>query len=86
MIKLGDKVKDKVTGFTGIAVSKTEYLHGCKRISIASPKLHEGKPVAWQTFDEPQLELVESGVVKVKPEEAFTGGPRPDTPINRSGE
>ena len=28
-IKLGDKVRDKITGLVGIAVAKTEFLNGC---------------------------------------------------------
>jgi len=29
MIELGQKVKDKVTGFTGMATAKIEYMNGC---------------------------------------------------------
>ncbi len=33
-IKLGQKVKDVVTGFTGIAVAKCIYLNGCVQFQI----------------------------------------------------
>lgn len=34
MVELGDFVKDPISGFKGIAVSRHHYLHGCDRISI----------------------------------------------------
>ena len=37
MINLGDEVKDRVTGFIGIAVSRTNYLNGCDRIDVYEP-------------------------------------------------
>lgn len=33
-INLGDKVKDSVTGFSGIAIGRTTWLHGCDRITV----------------------------------------------------
>jgi len=38
MIQLGQKVKDKITGFTGIATAKTEYLNGCLQV-LVQPKM-----------------------------------------------
>jgi len=38
MIELGQKVRDVVTGFTGIAVAKIEYLNGCLQIMVR-PKM-----------------------------------------------
>lgn len=53
MVKLGDKVKDRVTGFKGIAVAKTEWLYGCVRIGVRSQKLNkDGSPITEQWFDE----------------------------------
>lgn len=74
-IKLGDKVKDPVTGITGIAVARTEWLHGCARITV-QPKGadKEGKPFEGSSFDEPQLEVVKPK--KVKRGRKDTGGPR----------
>ena len=34
MILLGQKVKDKVTGFEGIAVSRVEYMNGCIQYGV----------------------------------------------------
>lgn len=55
MIKLGSKVKDPVTGFTGTAVARTEYAWGCVSVGVCSNELHEGKPIDWQWFDEKRL-------------------------------
>jgi hypothetical protein len=60
VIKLGDPVRDKITGYKGIVVARTEWLNGCVRLVVQARKLHEGKPVEPQTFDEPQLELEEA--------------------------
>lgn len=75
MIKLGDKVKDKVTGFTGIAIARTEWLNGCVRLSVQPDKLVDGKIAASETIDEPQLTLVKAAAVKVPVSD--TGGPIP---------
>jgi len=59
MIKPGDLVKDKITGFEGIVVARTEWLYQCVRISVQPQSLHDGKPIDCQTFDEEQLEVLE---------------------------
>ena len=77
MIRLGDKVKDSISGFSGIAIGRTEWLHGCQRITVQPDHLgKDGKPLESQTFDEPQLQIVSAG--KVKPGERDTGGPMPE--------
>lgn len=75
-INLGDEAKDTVTGFAGIVVGITEWLHGCRRLIVQPTKLHDGKPIEAISFDEPQLELVRSARAKVGSRE--TGGPRPE--------
>lgn len=83
-INLGDKVKDSVTGFTGIAVARTTWLHGCDRITIQPEKLSkEGKVVDNNTFDEMQLVLVKANAIKSTREGAnktnrIAGGPQND--------
>lgn len=63
-IKLGDKVIDSVSGFTGIAIGKTEWLHGCSRIVVQPSVDKDGKLPDTATFDEPQLNIVKKEVVK----------------------
>ena len=64
MIKVGDRVKDIVTGYTGIAVARTEWLNGCIRFTVQSNEYHDSKPVDSLCVDEPQLVIVEKGVTK----------------------
>jgi hypothetical protein len=52
---LGVKVTDSITGFSGIVISRTEYLHGCARVGVESDKLRDGKPLEVQYFDEPRM-------------------------------
>jgi len=54
MFKLGDKVKDSITGFDGVAVGRAEYLYGCVRVLVESSELKDGQPIdCW--FDEQRL-------------------------------
>lgn len=86
-IKLGQEVKDGVTGFKGIAVSRTEFLQGCCRIEVQPKVDKDGQLQELGTFDEPQLEVIGRGVL-VEVARKKTGGPHsghnPERPsINR---
>ena len=57
MILLGSRVKDSMTGFEGMAVSRTEYLYGCVSIGVQPTELRpNGKPEHVVYFDEQRLE------------------------------
>lgn len=86
MIKLGDKVKDNVSGFTGIAIGRTSWLHGCDRITIQPPVDKDGKHMDAATFDEQQVELVKAQPVKVSEHVAGArpGGPRAEPPRQKT--
>ena len=58
MVTLGSKVKDKITGCTGIAISRTEWLNGCVRVGVQPAVLKDGVPVEPMAFDEQQLEVL----------------------------
>lgn len=73
MVKLGDKVRDNVSGFTGIYVSEHIYLNGCTRCTIQPPVDKNGKLPSTECFDFPNLELVVETVVKRGPVDV--GGP-----------
>ena len=71
MITLGAEVKDTVSGFTGVAVAKHNYINGCTRITV-QPKVDKlGKLPDSQTFDEPQLTAISKKIIKGKND---TGG------------
>lgn len=73
---VGQEVKDKVSGYQGIIMGRSQYLTGCNRYSIQNRKLtKEGKPADWQTFDEDVLIFVGPGVCKKEVRGKKPGGP-----------
>lgn len=84
MIKLGSKVRDSITGFEGIATSRTEYLYGCVHVGITPTELRDGKPVDSQWFDEQRVQVIEERKPEVSPASSATsGGPQPTPRIHR---
>ena len=77
-----DKVKDTITGFTGLVTARTEYLNGCIRYAVEAPKLNEKgeRQDIWE--DEERLELVKKAATSKKSAER-PGGNRP-APRSRS--
>ena len=66
MIKLGTEVKDKITGFKGIATGRCEYLTGCTQWLIIPTKLtKEGKRPEGEWFDEQRLIIVSKKVITI---------------------
>ena len=75
MIKLGDKVRCKYTGFTGIAVAKTEFINGCVQYSVVAK--WNGKTTRdemEQGIDEDSLEVIKPKKKKKEKKES-NGGP-----------
>jgi hypothetical protein len=80
-IQLGDRVRDRITEYEGIAIARTEWLYGCVRLGVQRSGVDkDGKPFEPQTFDEGQLVVVDAGVLS--PEKSNValppGGPRQD--------
>jgi hypothetical protein len=73
---LGKKVKDNVTGFTGIATARVQYLNGCVQFKIqgASNKSGEAKDM-W--IDEGQISVLGKGI---SVNQKRNGGPAVNTP------
>lgn len=76
MVKLGDKVKDIVSSFIGIATARHTFLQGCNRISVQPSIDKEGKLPEVQAFDEPQLIVLKPKKV-VRKKGSKPGGPMP---------
>jgi len=78
-IKLGQKVRDKVTGFEGIVVSKVDYITGCSQNGV-TPQIKAGEKYPDCTYiDYIRLEIIDEGVcgqIGVKD----TGGDMADAP------
>lgn len=54
-IKLGSKVTDSITGFSGVALARAEYLYSSTTIAVQSEELHDGKPLSRVWIDEQRL-------------------------------
>ena len=55
MFKLGSKVIDLVTGFSGIVTARVEYLNGCRQYCVTPSVDKEGKKQEHDYIDETQL-------------------------------
>ncbi|MDH5797091.1 MAG: hypothetical protein OEZ19_00890 [Paracoccaceae bacterium] len=60
---LGDRVRCRVTGFTGIAVTVAKHLTGCDRFWVEPPVDAEGKKFDGMWVDIDMLEIVEPGAI-----------------------
>ena len=80
---LGDRLKDRVTGFEGIVMSRTEWLTGCNTYGLKSQVLKDGLPTDSQWVDEVQLDKVDRGVNIVKAKKPL-GGPQETPKMGRS--
>ena len=63
--KLGEKLKDIITGFEGIATIREEHLSGCIHYNIVE-KAEKGKECRQMDINEDQLKKVGNGILKVK--------------------
>lgn len=70
-INLGDRVKDNVTGFEGIAVACIDWISGQRRWVVQGKLNKDGVPQDPQTFDESYLTVIENGALK------YSGGGMP---------
>jgi len=69
-IELGQEVKDRVTGYVGIAVSATKFLQGCDRYGVQQkfdPE-KDSKIADIEMFDEIDLEVIGCGILSPPPE------------------
>ena len=74
-IKLGDKVKDLVSGLIGIAVSEIRYLSRCHQIGVQSEYLKEsGKMPSVEYIDAAQLTIVQNRAVCIEEDDEDPGG------------
>jgi len=86
-IKLGNKVKDIATGFTGIAIEKATYMNGCVYFGVL-PKKDDGKLLNENSRQSyvpvSRLEVVNEGITaKVKEPKADASGKKPGGPARR---
>lgn len=59
-VPLGSLVRDRITGFSGIAIGRTEFGFGCIHIRVQAKGLTaSGDPIPVQAFDDQRIEVVE---------------------------
>lgn len=78
--QLGDKMKDVVTGFEGIATGYVRYLTGCHQFLLAPKVKKDGNFMESQWFDESRLTVVapnEVSLPKVGKADEDKGFPEP---------
>ena len=80
MFELGEVLKDKVTGFKGVVMGRTEYFTDCTHYGLQSQELKDGKPLGWEWFDETRLERVKGAKKITKEHRKPTSGPFPNAP------
>lgn len=79
-IILGQKVKDKITGFEGIATSHVKYLTGCDQYGV-TPQIKDGKIECTEYFDYRRLEVTGEGIAMEEvTEQNNPGGPNRECP------
>jgi len=65
-VNLGDKCKDKISGFEGICTGSAEWLYACTKTMITPKGLQKDckQPIDACWFDEPQTEIIKEKVMK----------------------
>jgi len=58
MIKLGDKVRCKVSGFVGVAVVRSEFINGCVQFSVQPKVDKDGKYPEEMNIDNSSLIII----------------------------
>ena len=84
MIKLGMLVKDRISGFSGIAIATSRWLFGCNQVCVAPTQLKDGKRIEGEWFDEERLEAGKQRYSEADFRAAPTGGPSLGGPPPRS--
>lgn len=81
-VVLGERYRDPLTSFEGVATAATFYLHACERVSLEY--VNSAGEIKYESFDAPRLVHVGTGVA---PTTTRTGGPggREAAP-NRTGD
>jgi len=79
--ELGEILKDKITGFQGVVMGRTEYFTECTHYGLACQTLKDGKPMDWEWFDETRLAHVEGANVIMREARTPTSGPHPNAPM-----
>lgn len=58
-IPLGEKVKDRLSGFSGILIGRSEFLYANDTVLVHSEELLDGKPLGAVWFDSARIQRAE---------------------------
>jgi len=73
MIALGSEVKDKYSGYKGIAVARTEFINGCVQYHVVAKVTKEHPQPEEIDIDEESLEVIKKNTARATNGRA-TGG------------
>lgn len=62
-IKLGQKVKDVITGFQGVVTGRCEYITGCNQVLVQPRVKDDGSRNAGEWFDEDRVEFIDESIL-----------------------
>ena len=83
MIQLGQEARDKITGFKGTLIGRSQYITGCDQYAI-TPKVNAaGETKDSQWFDEGRIEIIGRGILPEEVKAERNGAPNRDAPKGR---
>lgn len=59
-IQLGQKVRDKITGFAGTVTGHCEYISGCNQTLVVPGTKEDGSLIGAEWFDDQRLEVTDA--------------------------
>lgn len=65
-VGMGDKVKDTLSGFTGVVIGRAEHMTGCHQVYVLPTSEKDNEIKAGNWFDIERVEKVEANVATVK--------------------
>lgn len=65
---IGQKAKDKITGFSGVITGKVEYISGCAQFLLQPKCKKDGIKPAAEWIDEMRLSVVDKKIIVLKTE------------------
>jgi hypothetical protein len=77
--ELGTTMRDKITGFAGVATGRAEYISGCVQVLLAPKAKEDGSFTPSEWFDEQRLEPMQAARVVLDNGDS----PGPDRPAPR---
>lgn len=81
MVKLGQTVKDRLTGFAGVVTARVEYLTGCAQVCVQPGMKADGDFREARYFDETRIEVTDATPIVIEGASTTDGADSPPPPI-----